>query len=185
MGTDTGTGTLGGSLVRIFGEEATRRREKKEGEEKGGKEQGGKEEGGNRGGKADSGSLWMFIRSCEVRAGVCLPGAKGTVEHRGGRNGASSSQNELGRGQSDKQRRVAVKEADPEGLAGEQHRSTAQGLGSGRGRGSSCQAGSLQPRLLCREMCQGLQEPKQLQTGLVPVQSLMSWRSAGGAAQLP
>lgn len=110
-------------------------REEKEGEEKGGKEQGGKEEGGNRGGKAHSGSLWMFIRLCEVRAGVCLPGAKGIVEHRGGRNGASSSQNELGRGQSDKQRGVAVKEADPEGLAGEQHRSHCAGSRLRKGQG--------------------------------------------------
>lgn len=66
--------------------------EEKGGEEKGGKEQGGKEQGGNRGGKAHSGSLWMFLRSCKVRAGVCLPGAKGTKEHKD-RNGASNSQN--------------------------------------------------------------------------------------------
>lgn len=36
------------------------------------------------------------------------------------RNGASSSQNELGRGQSDKRRGVGVREANPEGFAGEQ-----------------------------------------------------------------
>lgn len=101
--------------------------EEKEGEEKGGKGQGGKEQGGNRGGKAHSGSLWTSIRSCEVRAGVCLPGAEGAVEHREGRTDASSSQNELGRGQSDKQRGVAVEEANPEGLAGEQQRSLCAG----------------------------------------------------------
>lgn len=77
----------------------------------------------------------MFIRSCEVRARFCLPGAKGTVEHREDRNGASSSQNELGRGQRDKQRGVGVEEANPEGLAGEQHRSLCAGSRRRNGQG--------------------------------------------------
>lgn len=77
----------------------------------------------------------MFIRSCEVGAGFCLPGAKGAVEHREDRIGASSSQNELGGGQSDKQRGVGVEEANPEGLAGEQHRSHCAGSQRRNGRG--------------------------------------------------
>lgn len=77
----------------------------------------------------------MLIRSCEVRAGLCLPGAKGAVQHKEDRNGASSSQKELGRAQSDKQRGVAVEEANPEGLAGEQHRSHCAGSQLRNGQG--------------------------------------------------
>lgn len=90
-----------------------------------GQEEGGEEEGGNRGGKAHLEVCGCSV--CEGRAGVCLPGAKGAVEHREDSNGASSSQNELGKGQSDQQRGVAVEEANPEGLAGEQHCSPCAG----------------------------------------------------------
>lgn len=48
------------------------------------------------------------------------------------RNGASSGQSELGRGQSDKQGRVGVREVKPEVFAREPHRSHCAGSGAGK-----------------------------------------------------
>lgn len=60
---------------------------------------------------------------------MSLPGAKGRAKLRGDRNGASSSQNELGREQSDEQRGVGFREGKPEGSVGEQLLCGVSGVG--------------------------------------------------------
>lgn len=113
-------------------------------------------------------------RSCEVQACCCLPEAKGTVKLREDRNDASSSQNELGREQSDKQRGVGVKEPRAEGFAGERHRSR------GMGTGVQASSGHTQPvprgevvvdtAVPSSRMARHRQgeEPRELKTGVLP-----------------
>lgn len=72
----------------------------------------------------------------------------------------SSSQNELGRGQSDKQRGVGVREAKPEGFAGEQ-------------RCSRCMESRVQVR-------NGRRQPVPRGCGLTPLRAAPERRYAGG-----